>query len=133
MPRTKPIIGRKRNAHVRPKSKEHLRVKIGTIDGKIILCSLPLEKTIKVGYGRQKSGISKQKYKLALPSRRLQTWGKIEGIDEFSDPDGIVNASIVIKNRGKIVKGTILSAAIVSAGGGATSPPASGGLPPVDE
>lgn len=132
MPRIKPTVGKKK-AYARPKSKEHLKVEIRTVDGETIVCSLPLKKTIKVGYGRQKGDIGKQKYELKLPSRRSRTWGKIEGIGEFSNTDGIVNASIVIKNRAKIIKGTILSAAIVSAGGGATSPPASGGLPPVDE
>lgn len=88
------------------------------------------------GHIRRKKNIDKRKqvYKIIGQKHKIQ-WeieGKVEGETlVYIEPEKLIDSKIQIINGERKIQGTVVKASII--GGGTTSPPAEGGLPPVDE
>lgn len=107
-----------------------LEVKIpGTPENKIV-CAAPVEELV---FSPRNSGKSVRKggiYRI-VGKKNDSEWMVAKASMPFRKPEKLINSPIMVTDGKRVLEGTILKASIV--GGGATSPPAIGGLPPVDE
>lgn len=100
----------------------------------IVTCTVPvIEAKIVRSQGVFKRNIyTKRKYTYKIIGKSYKSEWKIEKINTpYITPSGLINSKVWISNGKRIQKGIIVKADIV--GGGVSCPPASGGLPPVDE
>lgn len=107
-----------------------LEVKIPGLPENKIVCVAPVEELVFSPRNSRKSVRKGGIYRIAGKEKESE-WGVAKASMPFRTPEKLINSPIMVTDGKRVLKGTILKASIV--GGGATSPPSIGGLPPVDE
>lgn len=129
--RSKKLARRIIRKHINRSKLCHLEIQIPEMKENIITCIIPVtEVRSRVTVNRKIN--TKKNHTYRIIARSYKSEWKIAKINTpYITIDGLINSKIQVTDGKRVVVGIVVKAKIV--GGGATSPPAEGGLPPVDE